>query len=94
MTDLTLYLAGLVVVLVGVFARPDRIHCPPRWYPEGVRPSGWTDCRPTPPHDCPSAHECDDGGKPWRLPMRVYCTGGSIPIAGDDGSTVGCQMPH
>lgn len=67
--------------------------CPTGWYVEGVRPSGYTQCRPVPPAHCGEAVPPDNKPCPHDdrvLPMVIVCTGGAHPITVGD-RTVGCQ---
>lgn len=90
------FAVGIVVSFF--FVRPERARCPSGWFVEGVRPSGVSHCRRAPPDDpldWPGNDPRDRGDRDVKpdnavLPVRVYCTGGSIPIVVDE-RTVGCQ---
>jgi hypothetical protein len=73
--DIAFVLLAIVVLVIAALARPTMSVCPRGWFVEGVRPTGETRCiRP-------------DTTK--RIPVQVYCTRGTVPIAiGDD--TVAC----
>lgn len=67
--------------------------CERGWYLEGVRPTGYTQCRPVPPAYC--GEPVPPFNKPCPKDTRtqaivIYCTGGSLPIV-VDSRTVGCQ---
>lgn len=74
-------IATIAIMLVSIVAQPTRANCPAGWYAEGVRPSG--------------SFVCHEGNgvpvPPGRIGMRVYCTGGAVPVLRNDGATVGCM---
>lgn len=88
----------IVVLSLGPVLQPSSARCPGAWWlAEGVKPDGRFACYG------PSPRACGEASGPYEhvacpeVPVihgRIYCTGGSVPIQGGDGQTVGCQMPH
>ncbi len=97
MIDELFFALLLVLVVVGAtFIRPTRATCPAGSYVEGVgtgayRPAGRTQCLSVEPdYDCSGANTCHGRAPRWRVPMQIYCSGGTAPIVVDE-RTVGCQ---
>jgi hypothetical protein len=73
--------------------RPERVIAPVGWYVEGVRPTGETVVRPSPPPNCEEPVPPHDGPCPpddREIGVRVHCTGGTRPIVVNE-RVVGCQ---
>lgn len=93
----TIAVIGFVAVAGAALWHPSqRVTCPPGWYIEGVRPSGRTQCRPTPPPSCgepvpPNNAPCAHDER--TIPLELYCTGGSVPIVVNE-RVAGCQARH
>lgn len=67
-----------IVIAVCVVTRTDSVTCPPGTYANGVRTTG--------------ASECIRVGDDRGIGVRIYCSGGAVPIVSDrDGRTIGCQ---
>lgn len=89
-------LISIAILAISSVCRPSRARCPAGYdLRTGIRRSGHFECWPSPDGD-------PDYDGTWQRPERsvqredvltgrIYCTGGAQPIAGDDGSTVGCQ---
>lgn len=79
----------------GVAAQPDRADCGPDMFSDGIRPSGAYTCLRKPGGD---PRFDGAGGSPdrtidrpgWRV-GRIWCTGGTQPVAWSDGRHYGCQ---
>lgn len=74
------FLITLVVLAVCAITRTQRISCPAGFYVNGVRETGASECIRD--SETPSS---------TGFRVRIYCTGGSIPIV-RDGRTIGCQQ--
>lgn len=86
----TMAVASVIAIALS-FTTPKR--CAPGWYLEGIRPSGYTQCKPSPPAYCgepvpPFNKPCPRDER--SSPVVIYCTGGAHPIV-VDARTVGCQ---
>ncbi len=95
MIEIMLAFASLFLLCAAMIARPNSARCPRTFYDEGIRPSGEYTCRRTPiggDHRNSRGVLIDDSFEPrGALHSRIYCTGGTRPIANDDGVSVGCQ---
>lgn len=84
----------LLAVVVSTFGCPDHARCVAGWYLNGVRPSGEFECRPVlgdAASDLDDARARRDFHDERAVRGRIYCTGGSHPVIGADGASVGCQ---
>lgn len=88
----------IAILLYALFAltRPVQLQCPPGYFVEGVRPTGASRCLEDMPGgpDCRGARACTDERVQRELPLQIYCTGGTCPIVGRDGRTIGCQRRY
>jgi hypothetical protein len=91
-------LATIVLLCWSLVVRPSGAQCPPRWYVNGVRPSGEYECRPAPGGDPDS-----DGtfGRPDITPFdpsvivgRVRCRHGQAPIVIDERTVACATVPR
>lgn len=72
-------LITFVVITMCAIARPTRLTCPRGYFVNGVRETGASEC-------------IRDSETPASFRVRIYCTGGSVPLVSDvDGRTIGCQ---
>lgn len=90
---IAMFTTTLVTAITIALAVATPKQCAPGWYLEGVRPSGYTQCRPVPPSYCgepvpPFNRPCPHDER--SSPMVIYCTGGAHPIV-VNARTVGCQ---
>ncbi len=90
---------SLLIFFVAAVNRPDRGSCPDGYGTNGINRAGVYECRPRSLRpDVPvSARQQVDNDETLdarHLASRIWCTGGSVPVAGNDGTTVGCQMEH
>ena len=90
---------SMLLLLWACATHQQHFTCAPGWWlPEGVRRDGDFACRRV-----PVGPELRDGRgvlidrseqPDGIVESRVYCTGGSVPVIGDDGRTVSCQARH
>lgn len=69
--------------------KPRSVTCPQGWYVNGVRPSGATQCLPSPPPNCgeprpPHDQPCPEAAV--EIPRRVYCEDNEQPLVVDERS--------
>lgn len=79
--DALMIVISIIVLALCMMRQPTSVTCAKGFFVDGVRPTGDTRC---------VADDYTDRS----YQIRLYCTGGTIPIVGDDGRTVGCQMRH
>lgn len=86
--EVILGIAASVLILLWLsITRPIVVKCPHGWRNyDGVRRTGDFSCAPA----MTGSGENDEPESPWRLQLRVYCTGGSEPIVVSE-RVVGCQ---
>lgn len=87
------FIAALLLQLWDLIFRPSSARCPPGWFAEGVRPSGLTSCRPSPPANCgepvpPNDQPCPEDKRV--IERKIYCTGGMRPVQIGE-RVIGCQ---
>lgn len=78
-----LWLSSLLLRVVCAFARPSSMRCPPRWWFDGIRPSGEFTCLYTP------VVESDAPGD--ELDARIYCDDDAAPRVTWNGERVECE---
>jgi hypothetical protein len=82
--------AAIIALIVSLVWTPIA-RCPDGYYVNGVRPSGRSTCREVPPtRDCGEPKWSPPCPEPRTFPVRIYCTGGSVPLVLDD-ATIGCM---
>lgn len=87
-------ISALVLLVMGLVL-PHRATCPDGYYASGVRPDGRSTCREIPPtRDCGEPKWSPPCPEPRSFPIRIYCTGGTIPLVDAAGVTISCQMRH
>ncbi len=94
--EIAITVYGILVTVLASITMPTTASCPMNMYVEGVRPSGVTRCvRPLPddPNHWPGEPEPEPSRLEDEIPLRIYCTGGTIPIVVNE-RTVGCQHRH
>ena len=82
MTDVITAIGSIALLLVAFCRQPQIASCPPRWYVNGVQPSGVFGCRPIPPIE-PDARGHEPDPPPRDDPElygQIYCTSGTQPI--------------
>ncbi len=88
-------LATLVILGLAAIVHPTRAQCPTGWHVANAKPSGAFSCGKAPPRGvCETTAGCSDPARDPEIRGQLYCTGGSQPIQGNDGRTVGCQAVH
>lgn len=92
-------IGSMLLIMWACATHQQRFACPRGWWlPEGVRDTGEFTCRPAPvgvEFRNQRGVLVDRSVQPaGALQDRVWCTGGSIPVQGDDGRTVSCQARH
>jgi len=91
-------IASIVLMLWACATMPTYVQCPKGfWIPDRVT-DGVVRCRRSPvgPDGRNARGILVDYSvePPGEIASQVYCTGGSVPIRGDDGRTVSCQARH
>lgn len=90
-TEIVATALGTLALLVAIVVAPPIARCRDGFYVEGVRPSGKSTCREIPPPGCGEPKWTPPCPEPRTMPIRIYCTGGTVPLVLDDGETIGCQ---
>lgn len=84
MTEILFVFVSVFLLLFSAVFKPTDAQCPRGWFVEGIRPSGYFYCKPSPTGGAYSGgfEQLDDGSiqPPGYLHGRLYCPHGTQPI--------------
>jgi hypothetical protein len=93
-TSVLCLIITLALLCWTIAAHPSGAQCPPRWYVNGVRPSGAYECRPAvtadPDNDGTWGHRDVTPYDPAVIRGQIYCEAGTRSVVIDE-RTVACR---